>query len=197
MAPALLLASLLAAVAVADRVTVDLSYGVRFRVGPSAGTQCNTSTFPINLDNRQVNGLTQANGVTNAGSCLQAACAMGADLWQVSAIDQSRSPPRLWTRARSRAPPSPQFCVGGGAACGAVSCWVGSWPGSSNNQAGWQSGMRNASVPLPSPPESKTAFDDSAWSVLDLPHDYEVTGVFSQGGNGGEGYLPYNVSFYR
>ena len=70
--------------AVAERVSVDLSFGVRFRVGPPAGTSCNSTSYPIGLNDKQVNGLTQANGVRDAAGCLEAACAMGADLYQVS-----------------------------------------------------------------------------------------------------------------
>lgn len=41
------------------------------------------------------------------------------------------------------------------------------------------------------------AYDDSKWLITDLPHDYEITGTYTSGANGGEGFLPYNVSFYR
>ena len=49
----------------------------------------------------------------------------------------------------------------------------------------------------PTPPEASPSFDDSTWQILDLPHDFEVTGVFSPNADGGEGYLPWNTSYYR
>lgn len=61
------------------------------------------------------------------------------------------------------------------------------WPGSSSPQAGWISGRVNTTAPVTTPPEAKPAYDDSTWTVLDLPHDYEVSGTYTQNGNQGEG----------
>jgi beta-galactosidase len=41
-------------------------------------------------------------------------------------------------------------------------------------------------------------FDDSAWRLLDLPHDWGIEGPFSSAGGGGTGRLPfYGVGWYR
>ena len=119
------------------------------------------STYPIPVNDQQVSGLSEVNAATDPASCLAAACTQGADVYQ--------------------------WCVGNGEACGAASCWVGAWPGSASPQKGWVSGRVNASAPIPTPPEVAPAFPDDAWPVLDLPHDYEVAGVYTQSGNQGEG----------
>ena len=115
-------------------------------------------------------GLSSAGGATDAASCLAAACASYTDVWQ-------------WCNA--------------GSDCGPASCWIGSWPNGSSTQKGWVGGRVNASAPAPLHPEVLPGFDDSKWSILDLPHDFEVTGVYSENADGGEGHLPWNVSFYR
>ena len=144
----------------AARVSVDLSFGWRFRLGLGSAAGCNASSFPISLNDKQVNGLSQANGVTSVAGCIAAACQQQADLYQ--------------------------YCPGG-LACGGQSCWIGSWTGATNNQAGWQSSRQNASGPLPTPPESQPGYPDAAWDRVDLPHDFEVLGAYSQNANGGEG----------
>lgn len=75
-------------------------------------------------------------------------------------------------------------------------CWVGALssciPG-----AGWAGGGRNASGPGPSPPEAQLAYDDSAWAVVDTPHDATILNNYSQSANGGQAFLPPAVSWYR
>jgi beta-galactosidase len=47
-------------------------------------------------------------------------------------------------------------------------------------------------------PYARPDFDDSAWRVLDLPHDWGIEGPFSAEGGGGTGRLPfYGVGWYR
>lgn len=41
------------------------------------------------------------------------------------------------------------------------------------------------------------AFDDSAWRVVDLPHDFVVEGAFDPAHNMDHGYLPHGVGWYR
>ncbi len=45
----------------------------------------------------------------------------------------------------------------------------------------------------------KTAFDDSRWRVVDLPHDWSIENEFVQSAatGGGGGYLPTGVGWYR
>jgi beta-galactosidase len=44
-----------------------------------------------------------------------------------------------------------------------------------------------------------TAFDDSNWRILNLPHDWSIEGPFSQDApcGGGGGYLPGGIGWYR
>ena len=75
-------------------------------------------------------------------------------------------------------------------------CWAGALstciPG-----AGWVGAGRNSSGPGPSPPEAQVAFDDSAWEVVDSPHDATVLNNYSSSANGGEAFLPPAISWYR
>ena len=45
----------------------------------------------------------------------------------------------------------------------------------------------------------QTRFDDSTWSLVNLPHDWSIAGPFSQDhpSGGGGGYLPGGVGWYR
>ena len=158
-----------AAAGVAARVDVDLSFGWRFRAGASQGG-CNPADFtPSGLNNRQVFGLSNAPSATDAPSCLAAACAANAELFQ-------------WCPA--------------GAGCGSASCWIGVYPGTSSPGTGWVSGLSNVSD-IANAPETQAAYADAAWTVVDLPHDMLVNGTYSSSANGGEAYLPFGVGFYR
>jgi beta-galactosidase len=47
-------------------------------------------------------------------------------------------------------------------------------------------------------PYTEASFDDSAWRLLDLPHDWGIEGPFSDAGSGATGRLPfYGVGWYR
>ena len=168
--PALFLLHALSA-ATAQRTTVDVSFGWRFRLGENAAP-CNASSFPHDLAGQQVMGLNAAPAATDAASCLAAACTASVSVWQ--------------------------WCPGGGAQCGSASCWIGDWPGTSQSQGGWVGGYSSASSGPPvNPPEAQPSFNDGGWEVVDLPHDFQLDMGFSPNANGGEGFMPYNVSYYR
>jgi len=171
MAPALAAAAAIAMgieLASASRQTVRLDLGWRFSLGANPSGTCETP-FPINLNGIQCQGLSYSPAMS-PNDCAANACNSNAQVWQ--------------------------YCPGG-ATCGAASCWIGAASNCTVPQAGWVSQAQNTSAPwLPSP--SQPGFDDSSWTVLDLPHDFEIGGNFSQSApSGGEGFLPYNVSFYR
>ncbi|HWY78398.1 MAG TPA: beta-galactosidase GalA [Verrucomicrobiae bacterium] len=42
-----------------------------------------------------------------------------------------------------------------------------------------------------------TAYDDSSWQTVSIPHDYIVEGIFDQNADGPHGYLPVEPSWYR
>ena len=46
---------------------------------------------------------------------------------------------------------------------------------------------------------NQTSFNDTAWSIVDLPHDWSIAGPFAQTNatGGGGGYLPSGISWYR
>lgn len=41
------------------------------------------------------------------------------------------------------------------------------------------------------------SYDDASWQRVDVPHDYILDGKYSRTNNGGHGYLPFNVGWYR
>ena len=47
------------------------------------------------------------------------------------------------------------------------------------------------------PPESTTAFDDSAWDLVDTPHDMLINQKFDGSNTKGMAYLPRNNGWYR
>lgn len=152
--------------AVACAIQVRLELGWRHSLGSSPSGHC-LAPYPISYNDQQCNGLTSApSGAASADACQQAACAVSAELYQ--------------------------FCPGGGVDCGDQSCWIGSLSGGCHGQKGWISSAQNGSVPF-NPPASQPGFDDSTWDIIDLPHDQEITGNYSNSSNGGEGFLPYQV----
>ena len=40
-------------------------------------------------------------------------------------------------------------------------------------------------------------YNDSAWRLVDVPHDFIVEGNFTPDADRGHGYLPFNISWYR
>jgi hypothetical protein len=125
-------------------------------------------SYPLNLNNVQCMGLNQVTA-NNAQECQAAACNAGQPAWQ--------------------------WCPSG-AGCGNQACWIGQDNDCNHQGNGWQGGGTNQSLPW-APPASQPNYDDSAWTVLDIPHDFEITGTYSQNANEGEGYLPYNVRRVR
>jgi hypothetical protein len=112
-----------AAPAAAERTVYSLDFNWKFLLNPDVCTNLSNVTFPKDLSNMQCNGLSQKPAPT-ALDCASACCA--SDSCQV------------W-----------QFCPGGDAGCGSLSCWTGRV-----NQCvqvkGWQSRARDAVPPPPS-----------------------------------------------
>ena len=91
---------------------------------------------------------------------------------------------------------------------GGGGCWSGPGDCSSNvSNPLWTSFVRTA--PPPGPPHPSGApctdasqpcaagFDDSAWRVVNTPHDFIVEGVPASTCDRGHGYLCFNKSWYR
>jgi beta-galactosidase len=47
------------------------------------------------------------------------------------------------------------------------------------------------------PTVTQLNYNDNAWRVLNIPHDFVVEGTFSQSANKDHGYLPYGIGWYR
>lgn len=105
--------------------------------------------------------------------CQAAACALGVQVWQ--------------------------YCPPGNGPCGAQSCWVGDLSDCSLQPDGsnWVGAGRPASGPAPSAPEAQPSFDDSAWPILDIPHDATIVNNYTASANGGEAFLPPAITWYR
>jgi hypothetical protein len=156
--------------------TVDASFGWRFATGLPL-RDCSVTQFPPSgLDGQQVFGLSQASSCAeaSAAACMGAACSAGVPLFQ--------------------------WCPGG-AACGAQSCWIGQYTGTSAAQAGWASGLANTSIftAIPVPAAAAPSYNDSAWALVDRPQDYGINGTFCSSStcDPGESFLPYRAAFYR
>jgi hypothetical protein len=171
-----LLAAAAAAVlpfASAQSVSVSFDLGWRqFTGSPTAPPACNVA-YNVSFNGVQVNGLTHApEGDASAALCMAAACAHQQQLWQ--------------------------WCPGSGVACGVQSCWVGSASGAAQPQQGWQSSAFNGTFPPPPPsPAVQPGYDDSAWQVVDLPHDFLIETAYDKSADGGEAFIPFNFSYYR
>ena len=173
---ALLALSAAAAAAAPVRERVPFGFGFRFLLGepsaPPAPSGCNASAFSGNLSGFQCLGMTGVPGATTAQACAEAACAAQAAAWQLCArFPGDCSAPCFVGPADSCATPSTHFSAGASRA------------------------------PPPSPPfdpaPEAPGFDDSAWPVVDAPHDALIATPYSQGANNNEGSVPRNVSWYR
>jgi hypothetical protein len=162
-----ILVALAASGVFAQRVRVAFDFGWRTIEGVNPGQSTCNVTSWAN--NSQCMGLSNAPGASDIESCASAACDAGQPLFQ--------------------------FCAAGSCGSGdSGGCWIGS---STDCQSG--AGWVGATITPPSgvPPIALPSFVDSALAVVDLPHDFEITGTYNQHADGGEAFLPQNFSFYR
>lgn len=146
------------------RTEVSLDFGWRFFLGASTGGTCDTA-YPQRLDGQQCFGLSEApaGSESSEATCRNAACGVNAQVYQ--------------------------WCAGGDS-CGAQSCWIGSVGDCNHTSPGWVSAAQNATA-VWSPAASQPNFDDSAWPIIDIPHDFEITGEYNQSNNQGEVSAPF------
>jgi len=178
---------LVAGGASAQRTVADLDRNWRFQLdgsAPPATCADPTTTFPIDYDNQQCSGLNhQAQADNSLTDCINSCCAD--DTCEVY-----------------------QFCAPGvtcGDAGSGGGCWTGSLSGGCNAGAnGWQSRGRHVAPPPPPPPGQSCTdprclpgTDDSAWRVVNVPHDFVVEGNFSSSASTSQGFLPFGVGWYR
>jgi len=165
----LLAAAVLAAAA--QRTTVSLDFGWRWSLVPSA----TPFTYPARL--HDVVCVNQANVVSGAvpteAACAAAAAANGTMTYS--------------------------FC--GGGPCGAQRCVIGpaaQCSGVAYGGSGWVTGARDATAgPAPSQPWAFAEFNDSAWAVVDLPHDAAIESAYASWNTGAQASLPVVRVVYR
>jgi hypothetical protein len=151
----------------AQRVRVPLDFAWRTIEGVNPGGSMCNITVWAN--NSQCMGLSAAPSATDIESCAAAACNAGQPLFQ--------------------------FCAQGSCGSGeSGGCWIGASTDCQPN-AGWV----GATITAPSgvPPIALPSFNDSGLALVDLPHDFEITGTYTESANQGEAFLPQNFSFYR
>eukprot|EP01065_Artemidia_motanka_P030865 TRINITY_DN3700_c1_g1_i2.p1 TRINITY_DN3700_c1_g1~~TRINITY_DN3700_c1_g1_i2.p1 ORF type:complete len:955 (+),score=244.92 TRINITY_DN3700_c1_g1_i2:106-2970(+) len=51
--------------------------------------------------------------------------------------------------------------------------------------------------PLPLPPQATTGYNDQSWELVDCPHDFLITGNFSQGASNKQAFLYRGSAWYR
>lgn len=154
----------------AARVTVSTDFGWRTA---QATLSC---VFPTPTGpGVQCQGLSYASdGNASATACAAAACSRRVAMWQ-------------WAPGRGGecwvgSPQPPLNCTAQGTD---PEAWVGAYAPSSGGP------------PPPNAPEAQPSFDDSAWRLLDTPHDATVEGAYDKSANGGEGFLPSVQQWYR
>jgi hypothetical protein len=167
------LALTLAACSVANGARVVVSTDLGWRTAPyNLSCSFPTPTGP----GVQCQGLGNApEGNASAAACAATACARGAAMWQFAPRPNNNE------------------------------CWVGpaslncSAPGAGTDPEPWVGayGAGGRAPPPPDAPEAQPGFDDSQWRVLDTPHDATVEGAYNPRADGGEGFLPPVVQFYR
>lgn len=131
---------------------------------------CPPDAFPYNYSGQQCTGLTFAAQALDDADCAAACCeSQTCDIWQFC--------------------PNTTCIKGGG-------CWIGALTNCTNNRD-WTSFARNATNSSV-PPEATPSFNDSAWVVVDLPHDSIITESYvNESSLTGQAFLPKVVSWYR
>lgn len=79
-----------------------------------------------------------------------------------------------------------------------TACYIGPVGACTQKYASsWISYAKNGTQQPWNPPASQPGYDDSLWAIVDVPHDYEITGFYNKSANKGEAFLPYGQAFYR
>lgn len=157
----------------AARDVVPFSFGWRFYLGdPLAPTgACNASSWPTDISGVRCDGLQAFAEATTAAECLAQACAANVQAWQ--------------------------FCTSPSCASkSGVNCWAGAYAPPCSAGKDWVGGARSAPY-VPSPLPALPSWDDSAWAVVDAPHDALITTPYSQAASNSQGSIPKNVTVRR
>ena len=166
--------------ATAQRTSVSIDPGWRFRRGPPPAGVC-TTPFGQNYTGQQCNGLSSVDSASSAADCSAACCAdPTCEIWQ-------------WTTPGT----------GGG-------CWIGAVPSSGCTPSPAWISFANTSRADPNGPVPDWAalsYADGAaqnFSVVDAPHDFIITGAdetqdpyVDDGSLQGQAFIPKTSGVYR
>jgi hypothetical protein len=121
-----------------------------FRGDDYSTTTCSRLTFPKNLGNVQVLGLTYEAQAVTQDECQQVCCLrQGCELWQ--------------------------FCPESAPCNSTKGCWIGKMGNLHQGATGWIGRARSsAPEPVCTSQFCKPAFDDSTWEKVNLPHDWSA-----------------------
>ena len=75
-------------------------------------------------------------------------------------------------------------------------CWLGTSDDCSKKSPSWVGGGRSTPANITGGPVARH-YDDSAWEMVDTPHDALIGGEYTSTGNEKHAYLPLNVTWYR
>jgi hypothetical protein len=168
----------------AQRTTVSLDFGWRVQTAPLP--EC---AYPVHIPGIiQTGGWLVKNVISSAG-CAAAACAANAQAWSFCAGgcgEQSLDPWYFWPLQTVLPPPK---CVLGNT--GQLRST------NSTSLQNWTTKARGRGGPPIDTPEAKAGYDDSAWKVVDLPHDASIEHGYTLGAAHGEAFVTDAQTFYR
>lgn len=170
----------------AVREVENLDHGWRFQKEEQRLQQCDSKTFPDDLQGRCMGlapqGRPEDGGPGSALACREACCAdASCNAWQ-------------WCGPNS-ACESPNTCFKGLIDVERNCSRHGHWQGEGDSS--------RRPEPEPTPgypcdvPQCRSNFDDSSWPLVNVPHDFVVSGDFDKRADKSHGYLPYGVAWYR
>ena len=164
------------------RTRARLTQNWRFSLGDNGYSPCGdlNASFPLPTDGVECQGMTYAGAVATQAGCADLCCASTTcDLYNFCA--------------------GPGNCSSDHGAPG--DCWVGTMATSQCvNGTKWVGRARTAPLPPAPPPggPQDPAFNDSAWRVLTVPHDFVVEGDYvNDSALEAHGYLRPNTAWYR
>ena len=152
-----------------ERETINFDFGWRFKLGEGVVPQCPEESFPRNLNGVQCHQLSKSKGASNADDCRGMCCAdVMCAIWQYSR---------------------------------AAGCWIGQSDDCKQKSNDWVGGGREVPAkPLPPPALDKSTehdYNDTDWTIVDLPHDALITGEYTQDGPQKQAFLLKNKTYYR
>jgi len=170
----------------AIREVENLDHGWRFKRQEQGLQHCDNTTYPDPLPGLCTGlapqGRPEDGGPGSAAECRAACCAdASCNAWQ-------------WCGPNSTCE-SPNTCFKGLIDVEHNCSSHGHWEGEGD------SSRRPEPEPVPGHPctlsQCQHDFDDSSWPLVNVPHDFVVSGNFSRQADKSHGYLPYGVAWYR